>query len=78
MDYVHEAYVGPLTPRPELVERRRGLTELVLTLRKRDGLDAIVLAGTDFATLFDERNTDFPSVDCAALHLQAIVKGALV
>ena len=77
VDYVHEAYVGLMAPRPELEERRKGLTELARRLIERDGVDAIVVAGTDFATLFDEGNTEFPSMDCAALHLQAIVDGLL-
>jgi aspartate/glutamate racemase len=46
-------------------------------LCERERLDAIVLAGTDFVVLFDEGNTEFPSVDCAALHLRAIVDGLL-
>ncbi len=77
VDYIHEAYVGLLAPRPELEERRKGLTELARRLIARDGVDAIVLAGTDFAMLFDERNTEFPSVDCAAMHLRSIVEALL-
>jgi len=41
---------------------------------KRDAVEAIILAGTDLALLFDDANTDFPFVDCAALHIQAILK----
>jgi aspartate racemase len=48
------------------------LTGLAKTQCERDGIEAIVLAGTDMALLFDEKNTEFPSVDCAALHLRAI------
>ena len=78
VDYIHEAYVGLLTARPELEERRRGLTKLARTWCERERMDAIVIAGTDFTVLFDESNTEFPSVDCAALHLRAIVDGLLV
>jgi aspartate racemase len=77
VSFIHKAYVGLLTDRPELEERRRGLTKLARTLCERERLDAIVLAGTDFAVLFDEGNTEFPSVDCAALHLRAIADGLL-
>jgi aspartate racemase len=77
VDCIHEAYVGLLTSRPELEERRKGLTELACRLIERDGVDAIVLAGTDFAVLFNESNTEFPSLDCAALHLRAIVDGLM-
>ena len=44
------------------------------TLVRRDSVDAILLAGTDLTLLFDESNTDFPHVDCAALHIQAILE----
>jgi aspartate racemase len=37
-------------------------------------VDAIVLAGTDLSLIFDETNTDFPHVDCAKAHIQAIVR----
>ena len=37
-------------------------------------VDAIVLAGTDLSLIFDEANTDFPHVDCARVHIQAIMR----
>jgi aspartate racemase len=37
-------------------------------------VDAIVLAGTDLALIFDETNTDFPHVDGAKAHIEAIVR----
>ena len=36
-------------------------------------MQAVVLAGTDLSVVFDETNTDFPAVDCAKLHVAAIV-----
>jgi len=44
-------------------------------LCERERLDAIVLAGTDFCGAVRRGNTEFPSVDFAALHLRAIVDG---
>lgn len=37
-------------------------------------VDAIVLAGTDLSLVFDERNIDFPCVDCAKVHVQSIAR----
>jgi aspartate racemase len=37
-------------------------------------VDAIVLAGTDLALVFDESNTEFPHVDGARVHIDAIVR----
>jgi len=37
-------------------------------------VDAIVLAGTDLSLIFDQSNTEFPNVDCAKVHIQAILR----
>jgi aspartate racemase len=37
-------------------------------------VDAIVLAGTDLALVYDESNTDFPHVDCVQAHMRAILE----
>jgi aspartate/glutamate racemase len=50
------------------------LTALANTLLRRDAVEAIVFAGTDLSLLFTDANTEFPYLDCAALHLQAILK----
>lgn len=43
-------------------------------LIERERLDGIVLAGTDFAFVFNPDNTDFPSVDGARTHVEAIMR----
>jgi aspartate/glutamate racemase len=40
---------------------------------RRDGVEAIVLAGTDLNLVFNEANAGFPAVDCLAAHIDAIV-----
>jgi aspartate racemase len=42
-------------------------------LCRRDGVGAIVLAGTDLNLVFNETNAGFPAVDCLAAHIEAIV-----
>jgi aspartate racemase len=58
-------------------EQRTGLSRLAQQLIKREGVDAVILAGTDLALIFNESNTDFPHIDCARLHLGAIARRAL-
>jgi aspartate racemase len=77
VDYIHSTYVRLAQQGKGSEEQHQGLTDLALTLCKREGLDAIILAGTDLALLFDETNTDFPNVDCAALHIRAIANRLL-
>ena len=47
---------------------------LTHTLIRREKLDGIVLAGTDLAFVFNPTNTDFPHVDGARVHLEAIMR----
>jgi len=76
MDY-HNTYVELARTGEGSEEQHRNLTALAHTLLERDGVDAIILAGTDLALLFNETNTDFPYIDCAALHLQEILNELL-
>jgi len=73
VDLIHDTYVGLAATGKSSEEKHEKLTALAKTLVRRDGVDAILLAGTDLALLFDESNTDFPHVDCAALHIEAIL-----
>jgi len=74
IDLIHGIYNELLRDRKGTAEQRARLTALARTLQKRDGVEAILFAGTDLAILFDETNTEFPYLDCAALHIQAILK----
>jgi len=50
---------------------------LARTFIERDGAEAVLLAGTDLSTVFDETNIDFPAIDCAAVHIRAIAERLL-
>ena len=67
VDLIHGVYAELLRERRGSEEQRRKLTALAETLQARDGVDAVLLAGTDLSLLFDESNTDFPHIDCAAV-----------
>jgi aspartate racemase len=68
--FIHSemAHTGASTP-----DRRDRFVALAGTLQKRDGVEAVVLAGTDFAVMFDEASTPFPHVNCARAHINAIL-----
>ena len=73
MKFVGEAYQRLLdtrTPAPGDVARLR---EIAASLQKRDGVETVLLAGTDLAVIFDEANAGFPCIDVARLHIDAIV-----
>lgn len=73
MEYIHNTYVELARNGKASGAQHSGLSELAHTLARRDGVETIILAGTDFALLFNDANTHFPYVDCAALHLDAIL-----
>jgi aspartate racemase len=77
VDLIHKTYVEIARTGHGTEQQHSELTDLARTMVKRDGADAIILAGTDLALLFNESNTDFPCVDCAALHIQAIMRKLL-
>lgn len=77
MDYIHNTYIELARTGKASEEQHARLTALAHRLVRREGVDTILLAGTDLALLFDDTNTDFPNVDCAALHLRAILKKVL-
>jgi aspartate racemase len=71
---IQDAYV-------QIVNEGRGSEELYQRVRpiahticEREKVDAIVLGGTELSLLFNETNTDFPHVDGARVHIEAIMK----
>ena|SRR5580700_783189 len=67
VDAIHEAYM-------KTVEGGTEGREILTKIARDLPVDAIVLAGTDLALIFNETNTDFPHVDCARVHIQAIMR----
>jgi aspartate racemase len=72
--FIHETYTAIARARQGTPEQIAGLRHLAQTLIARDSLDAVVLAGTDLSVVFNETNTDFPNIDCARIHVEAIVQ----
>jgi aspartate racemase len=73
VDEIHRIYLGLATQGQISADDEARLRDLAHTLCRRDRIEAIVLAGTDLNLVFDEANAGFPSVDCAAAHIEAIV-----
>jgi aspartate racemase len=67
--YLELAATG--TTAPENVETLREIARGLCNTQK---VEAIVIAGTDLNLVFDETSAGFPAFDCAAAHIDAIVK----
>ncbi len=73
VEFIHNTYVEVAATGKGSSEKHEKLTALAKTLVRRDVIDAIILAGTDLTLVFNETNTEFPHIDCAALHIEAIL-----
>jgi aspartate racemase len=74
VDYIQKTYFQLASTGVGGNFERQGFTNLAETLIRRDGVDAVVLAGTDLALIFDESNISFPHIDCARVHLHKILR----
>jgi aspartate racemase len=70
---IHETYLDIVGGRGSRCEQLALLRDLAGTLKQRDGVDAIILAGTELSVLFDGEEMGFNGIDCARLHIAAIV-----
>jgi aspartate racemase len=77
IEYIHATYKALAQSGKGTEEQFTGLTRLAHTLQERDKADVILMAGTDLALLFNETNTEFPFIDCAALHIERIFKSMI-
>ena len=64
---IHDIYM-------QLVEGSEDGRDVLIRIAAALPVDAVVLAGTDLSVIFDESNTPFPHVDCAKVHIEAIVR----
>ncbi len=74
VDVIHNTYVELAATGEASTEKYEKLTALAYHLVDRHAVDTILLAGTDLTLLFNDSNTDFPHVDCAALHVREILR----
>ena len=77
VERIHEIYTKLALTGEGSEEQRAELAALAHKLLERDQVEAILLAGTDLSLIFNAGNIDFPYLDCATLHIQAIVREML-
>ena len=76
IEFINNAYLDVVYDRstPAGLDRLR---ELAHTLIRRDGAEAVLLAGTDLSMVMNENNAGFPTLYCAGVHIAAITKRLL-
>jgi aspartate racemase len=73
LDLLSNLYVRIVEDEHASEEDYAKLRALAHTLVDREHLDAILLAGTDLSLVFTPANTDFPHLDGARTHIDAIM-----
>jgi aspartate racemase len=69
---VHQAYIS-MAASGLITEKQRSIFyEASHQLLENFGAEAIMLGGTDLALAFSEDTTEFPLIDCAGIHADAI------
>lgn len=73
--WIHERYVGELLRGEFRDETRNRLVEIVGRLRDEEGVDAVILGGTELPLLLTTPDVaGLPALDTTALHVGAIVE----
>ena len=70
--FIGQAYQRILDGTSEATDADR-LRRIAADLQSRDGVELVLLAGTDLTVMFDEASAGFPCLDVARLHIDAIV-----
>jgi len=74
LDHVHEAYVSMATSGVVTEDQRLVFRAASHRLLSDQNAEAILLGGTDLALAFSEETAEFPLVDCAGIHADAIAQ----
>jgi aspartate racemase len=77
LDDVHEAYISMAASGFVTEDQRSIFNAASRRLLEDQGVEAIMLGGTDLALAFNEQTAEFPLVDCAGIHADAIAQLAI-
>lgn len=73
-DYVHDKYLGELLYGVFLPETREGLLRVINTMVERDGIDGLILGGTELPLILrGVAGSRVPLIDVTTIHVERIV-----
>ena len=76
-DATHDAYVAMAAAGQADDQQRELLFSVGNDLCRKQGAEAIVLAGTDLFLAFEGRDCGFPTIDCARVHIDALARESM-
>ena len=76
--FIHEKYMGELYVGTILDETRAGLLKIVAEMKERDGVDGLILGGTELSLILREpKAAGLPVLDATQIHVDAAVEWLL-
>lgn len=77
-DYIHEIYMDQLLKDVFLPETRARLLDIADAMKARDGVEAIILGGTELPLLLrDEEHNGMPLLDTTRIHVDRLISEIL-
>ncbi len=71
--YIHEKYMGELVNGAFLPETRERLLAVVNALQEREGIEGLILGGTELPLILRDAATDIPFLDTTKIHVESAV-----
>jgi aspartate racemase len=72
-EYIHAKYIGELLKNQFLPETREEILAIAHRMKAGNGVEAVVLAGTELPLLLRGCNSDIEFLDTTVIHVEAIV-----
>ena len=72
-DYVHDKYVNELVAGKFVTDTRTGLVAVIDRMRERDGIDGVILGGTELPLLLRDVAYPLPFLDTTRIHVDAVL-----
>ena len=72
-EYVHEKYMGELVGGVVRLETKAGLLAVVERMKTREGIDGVILGGTELSIILREGDGVVPLLDTTRIHVEEIV-----
>jgi aspartate racemase len=74
-EFIHEKYMGELVKENFLPETRERILAIVETMKQRDAIDGVILAGTELPLLLRaDAHAGLPLLDTTRIHVRAAVR----
>ncbi len=76
-ELIHRKYIGELLKNQFLPETRAEILRIARRMQEEDGIEALVLAGTELPLLLRDSDPDLQFLDTTLIHVEAIVRQLL-